>query len=491
MQLEAVIGLEIHVALKTKSKMFCSCANVSFQEVLPNSSICPICLGYPGTLPVPNKTAIEWTQRAGAALNCQLALHSTFDRKHYFYPDLPKGYQISQHEEPLCGEGVLEIVINGHTRAIGIERIHLEEDAAKNLHSSTRSGRGPYTLVDFNRAGTPLIEIVTRPGLRSPAEARVFLQELQKIMRVLGVSAADMEKGQMRCDANISLRKKGEPLLYPKTEIKNVNSFKFVAKALAYEIARQTKLWEEGKAPDQPSTRGYDATKNMTYEQRTKEAAADYRYFPDPDIPPFEFTAEELGNVRASVPELPLAKRVRLMDQLNVSEQQAQLFIQRPDVAEFYENTVSELLQLENEQEGIAPTDISKLKTLAANVALRHVRPMPAIDKITPANFAELIVLVYRGTINSDAIKQVLAEMQRTGGDPDHIIANLGLEQIDGGEELHQVAEAVIQANPDVVAKIRSGKSTAIQVLVGQVMRKTKGKANAAEVIRILQKELI
>ena len=235
MELETIIGLEIHVQLKTKSKMFCSCANI-FGDVTPNSAVCPICMGYPGTLPVPNKTAIEWIQKAGAALSCQLALRSKFDRKSYFYPDLPKGYQISQYDEPFCGKGHLDVIVSGEPRRIGITRIHLEEDAAKNVHPKGAD----YTLVDYNRAGTPLVEIVTEPDIRTPEEARIFLQELQRIMRALNISDADMEKGQLRCDANISLRPERESKLYPKTEVKNINSFKFVEKALQYEIKRQT-----------------------------------------------------------------------------------------------------------------------------------------------------------------------------------------------------------------------------------------------------------
>lgn len=500
MELEAVIGLEIHVQLKTKSKMFCSCANI-FGDVAPNSAICPICMGYPGTLPVPNKTAIEWTHRVGAALNCELASTSKFDRKHYFYPDLPKGYQISQYDEPFCGEGVFEIIVDGKVQPVAIERIHLEEDAAKNLHPEGKN----YTLVDYNRAGTPLIEIVTKPDLHRPAEARVLLQELQKIMRALDISDADMEKGQMRCDANISLREKISPparggaggggRLHPKTEIKNINSFKFVAKALAYEIQRQTKLWEEGKKPEQLSTRGYDSERNVTTEQRTKEAAADYRYFPEPDIPPFEFTPEELGAIKKSLPELPLAKRTRFMNQLGLREAPAQLLVDTPELADFYENTVSEILQLNNEQESIADTDLSELKELAANVVLRQVRDLFPLDKggmggLSPANFAELIALVYQGKINQEAIAPVLQEMQKTGGDPDHIIANLGLAQMGAGDELSKIIGEVIQANPDVVAKIKAGKEGAVQFLVGQVMKKTKGTANPSNVTDILRELL-
>jgi aspartyl-tRNA(Asn)/glutamyl-tRNA(Gln) amidotransferase subunit B len=505
MELEPVIGLEIHVALKTKSKMFCSCANVSYEneeafdgaQAKPNSSICPICMGYPGTLPVPNKTAIEWTQRAGAALNCELASRSKFDRKHYFYPDLPKGYQISQYDQPFCGEGVFEIIVDGIVTPVAIERIHLEEDAAKNLHPEGKN----YTLIDFNRAGTPLIEIVTKPVLRSPAEARILLQEVQKIMRALDISDAEMEKGQMRCDANISLRERISPSarggagrggrLHPKTEVKNINSFKFVAQALAYEIKRQTKLWEAGKKPEHLSTRGYDAERNVTTEQRTKEAAADYRYFPEPDIPPFEFTAEELGLIKKSLPELPLAKRTRFMNQLGLRAQQAQLFVEQPDLADFYENTVSELLQLNNEQEAIADADVSELKELAANVVLRQVRDLKGGQGgLTPANFAELIALVYQGKINKDGIAPVLEEMQKTGGDPDHIITNLGLAQMGAGDELSNIINEIIAANPAVVTKIKAGKRSAMQFLVGQVMQKTKGTANPSHVTDTLRQML-
>lgn len=492
MDLETIIGLEIHVELKTQSKMFCSCANVSFIEAEPNSSICPICMGYPGTLPVPNKTAIAWTQRAGAALGCTIAAVSKFDRKHYFYPDLPKGYQISQYDQPLCGEGAFSLVVEGETKVVGIERIHLEEDAAKNLHPVANAGQASFTLVDFNRAGTPLMEIVTKPDFRSPAEAQVFLQELQKIMRALGISDADMEKGQMRCDANISLRAVGSAELHPKTEIKNVNSFKFVAKALAHEMERQKKLWEEGHPPDQQSTRGYNATTGETYEQRTKEAAADYRYFPDPDIPPFTFGEEELGAIRQSLPELPLAKRSRFMTEMGITSHQAQLLVEAPPLADFYEAAVSELLQLNKEQADINDTDMLELKVLAANIVLRQLRHVwpddpAAARQITPENFAELIALLYQGKINKEALPPVLSEMLRTGGDPDPIIQKLGLQQMGGEEELLAVIDEVIEAHPDVVAKVKAGKHGALQFLMGQVMKKTQGKANPNTVHNLLQ----
>ena len=491
MDLEAVIGLEIHVQLKTASKMFCTCSNIvtgdeAFDgaQAKPNTAICPICLGYPGTLPVPNRTAIAWTQRAGAALGCELAMASKFDRKSYFYPDLPKAYQISQFDQPFCGEGKLDVIVEDQPRTIGIERIHLEEDAAKNSHSKT------YTLIDYNRAGTPLMEIVTKPDLRTPEEARVFLQELQRIMRTLDVSDADMEKGQMRCDANISLREKGSTELHPKTEIKNVNSFKFVAKALEHEITRQAKLWAEAGPPQEQATRGFDSNKGVTTEQRTKEEAADYRYFPEPDIPLFEFTEEDLQDVKAGLPELPSAKRARFMKRFRVSADQAELLVADDDLASFFENTVSELQQLDNEEVAISPSEVPKLVKLAANITLQQVRALPSYEQVTPANFAELVVLVQQGKVSKNVVGQVLAEMAQTGGDPDHLIQHLGLEQVSDASDLERYVDEVIADNPDIVAKIKAGKEAARQALMGQIMAKTKGAAHPGEVIALLKQRL-
>ena len=491
MDLEAVIGLEIHVQLKTKSKMFCTCSNI-FGDIKPNSAICPICLGYPGTLPVPNQTAIAWTQRAGAALGCELATESKFDRKSYFYPDLPKAYQISQFDQPFCGEGALDVVVGEQPRTIGIERIHLEEDAAKNIHPAPNAVRGSarYTLIDFNRAGTPLMEIVTKPDIRTPEEAEVFLRELQRIMRALDVSDADMEKGQMRCDANISLREVGSSELHPKTEIKNVNSFKFVAKALEHEIKRQTQLWAAGGAPQEQATRGFDSTKGVTTEQRTKEAAADYRYFPEPDIPLFEFSAEDLQHVKAGLPELPSAKRARFMQQFGVTADQAELFVTDDGLASFFENTISELKQLDNEEVAISAGEMPQLAKLAANLTLQQVRALTSYEQVTSANFAELVVLVQQGKVSKNVVADVLAEMAKTGGDPDHIVQNLGLEQVSDAADLERYVDEVIAVNEDIVAKIKAGKEAAIQALVGQVMAKTKGAANPSEVIALLKQKL-
>ena len=495
MNLEPIIGLEIHVQLKTKSKMFCSCANVvtgdavprgeqgELYGVEPNSAICPICLGYPGTLPVPNKTAIAWTQKVGAALNCELALRSKFDRKSYFYPDLPKAYQISQFDQPFCGQGELS--------GIGITRIHLEEDAAKNTHVNGAA------LIDFNRAGTPLIEIVTEPDISSPEQAKSFLQDLQKIMRALDISDADMEKGQLRCDANISLREKGMSGLNPKTEIKNLNSFKFVAKALDYEIERQTKEHEAGNVPGH-ATRGFDSTKGKTYEQRTKEEAADYRYFPEPDIPPFVFSEAELAAIRVSLPELPTAKRDRLSQQTGVSEQAAQILADNKELSYFFEAAVSEIQQQDNEQVGILPSEQPELVKIATNLILRDVRQLMSASnlkfadlKITPENFAELVVLIHQGKLGKDASPQMLDEMQRTGGDPDPIMANLGLEQVSNTGQLETWVDQVIAGNVDIIAKIKGGKDSALQFLMGQVMAKSGGKADPKKVVEILRRKIL
>ncbi|MEX2054863.1 MAG: Asp-tRNA(Asn)/Glu-tRNA(Gln) amidotransferase subunit GatB [Candidatus Andersenbacteria bacterium] len=491
MKLEPVIGLEIHVQLKTQSKMFCGCANV-VSDAPPNSAICPICLGYPGTLPVPNATAITWVQRAGAALKCELAQHSKFDRKHYFYPDLPKGYQISQYDQPFCGPGQLEIIVEKEARVIGITRIHLEEDAAKNIHDSATNS----TLIDFNRAGTPLMEIVTEPDVRTPEEAKVFLQELQRIMRALGVSDADMEKGQLRCDANVSLHEVGSEELYPKTEIKNLNSFRNVERALHYEIKRQQELWEQGKPPAELSTRGFDADQGVTTAQRTKEEAADYRYFPDPDIPPFIFTAEELTALQRQLPELPQDVRARLQRQYGLPQQQATLLVDVPKSTDFFEATASELEQLERDTDGISKSALPELTHLAANMIIRNIRNLWAqlapdeTFAVTAENFAELVALVYQNKVNKSAVEQILEEMQRTGGDPDPIIAKLGLEQVSDSGELEQLVEQVIAENPDVVAKIKEGKTSAAQFLMGQVMAKSKGKANPQVVTKLLLEKI-
>lgn len=504
MEREAVIGLEIHVQLKTQSKMFCACANIfsgaqpksearsaSTAGVEPNSAICPICLGYPGTLPVPNRQAIEWTQLVGTALNCELARTSKFDRKSYFYPDLPKGYQISQYDKPFCRSGSL--------LGVGITRVHLEEDAAKNIHPAGAK----YTLVDFNRAGAPLIEIVTEPDIRSPNQAKTFLQELQRIMRRLSVSDADMEKGQLRCDANISLRVKGSGVLNPKTEIKNLNSFRHVERALAYEVTRQTKIWGEASPQHVPAalarqqTRGFDAQRGVTIEQRAKEEASDYRYFPEPDIPPFVFTLSELQQRAVDVPELPHIKRERFQRQFSLSAPLATLLADHPWLPDFFEQTVSELQQLDKEQPGIELVEIKPLVQRAANLILHEMRALAddlrltaVTCRITAANFAELAVLVDRGALNKNAVPQVLAVMQQTGGDPDHVLRNLGLDLVPASQDIEAVVAEVLQKHADIVAKIKAGKESALQFLVGRVLARLGGRASPAVILNLMRQKI-
>lgn len=491
MNLEPVIGLEIHIQLTTKSKMFCSCSNI-FGDVQPNTAICPICLGYPGTLPVPNKQAIEWTQLVGASLGCKLARRSKFDRKSYFYPDLPKGYQISQYDQPFCGQGQLAPMSDKEEQVVGITRIHLEEDAAKNIHPAGAN----YTLVDYNRAGTPLIEIVTEPDIRTPEQAKLFLQELQRIIRSLGVSDADMEKGQMRCDANISLREQGSTQLHPQTEIKNVNSFRFVEKALQFEIERQAKLWEQETIP-MHTTRGWDSEQGRTVEQRIKEEAADYRYFPEPDIPPFVFTEEYLNTISKQVRELPHEARTRLQKQYGISAEQAQTLIGSKDLFSFFEDVASELEQLDKERTDVSSQSIPELVKLAASRILRELRALMAEQhltrqtlKISAENFAEVIVLLHQSKMNSNAVRPVLLEMQETGGDPDPILQKLGLEQVSGAGQLGKFVQDVIDENPEAVEKIRAGKEATLQFLMGQVMAKSKGSANPQVVIKLLRQKI-
>ena len=336
MQLETVIGLEIHIQMKTKSKMFCSCSNDS-DDTKANTHVCPICLGHPGTLPVANKQAIKLGTMMALALDCNISKKSIWARKNYFYPDLSKGYQISQFEEPLAENGHLTVQVKDKKYRIGINRLHLEEDAAKNFHSKDK------TLVDYNRGGTPLAEIVTEPDFRSPEETRAFLTELRLMARYLGVSDADMEKGHLRCDANISLRPAGENKLYPKTEVKNLNSFKSVEKALSFEVKRQSAEWKKGTPIDFQSTRGWDEHKLKTVEQRDKEESADYRYFPEPDLPPIIYTEKEVKKIQADLPELPQQKRERFKSEYELKIQDANVLVEDKHIADYFEKVMMEM----------------------------------------------------------------------------------------------------------------------------------------------------
>lgn len=484
---KATIGMEVHVELKTESKMFCSSKNGMGLEKEPNVNICPVCTGQPGTLPVPNRKAIEFVQLAGLALNCELNLKSKFDRKNYFYPDLPKGYQISQYDQPLCGKGKIDI--NG--KEIGITRIHLEEDTGKLIHPEGAD----HTLVDFNRAGVPLMELVTEPDLENGQQARAFCQKLQQIFRYLNISDADMEKGHMRCEVNLSLYKEGEDRLSgTKVEVKNINSFRFVEKAINFEIERQTEFLESGEKVIQ-ETRGWDSVKNETVSQRKKESAHDYRYFPEPDIPPMEFTEEYVKELKLRLPEMPDEKLKRFKEQFSLSDENATLLVSERELAEYFENVVSELEEKISSRETSA--DIGKLTKLAANYISTELRKCMTEDcigfaelKITPENYAELIGIVADGKINSSAAQTVLLEMYRTGGDPSHIIEERNLAQTNDSSELEGIVDSVLAGNQKSVEDFKAGKENAIKFLMGQVMKESRGKANPQMVMEILMQKL-
>jgi len=496
MQFESVIGLEIHVQLKTKSKMFCRCSNRGEYES-PNTTVCPVCLGQPGTLPVINAKAVEFGVMAGLALGSTITPVSKFDRKQYFYPDLPKGYQISQFDLPVVQGGMVMAKVkndDGTVRdvRVRIHRLHLEEDAAKLVHGDD----GKSSFVDYNRAGTPLAEIVTEPDMRHPAEARAFLQELRLIMRYLGVSDADMEKGHLRCDANISLRPVGDTKLYPKTEVKNINSFKAVERALEFEIKRQTKMWLDDKPPSYGSTRGWDDPKGITVEQRTKEDASDYRFFPEPDLPPLHLTAmaEEL---RTKVPELPEQRRRRFMEEYRFSEAEARTFCDDKDLADYAEQVMSELSTLveHSTKDWDANKDVySKLVSGWILTKLNGVMAEHKVDirtlKVTPDNFAELLALVHEKKVTAPNAVLILAEMLVANMEPDVIMQEKNLGASDDTNELLMIAANVIVANPKAIEDWKGGKTNAVQFLVGQMMKASRGKARPDTAREMIEAEL-
>lgn len=467
---QPTIGLEIHVELKTKTKMFCGCLNDPLEKE-PNTNICPVCTAQPGSMPVINEEAVHSVIKTGLALNCQVAEKSWFERKNYFYPDLPKGYQISQYEAPLC--------LGGELSGVKIRRIHLEEDTGRLIHD-----RGPHSLVDYNRAGVPLMELVTEPDIHSAEEARKFAQDLQMILRYLRISDADMEKGQMRVEANISLD------LGTKVEVKNLNSFKSVERAIKYEINRQQVILEDdGKVEHE--TRGWNDAKQETFSQRTKETSDDYRYFPEPDLPPMDISKTDVEKLKAEVPELPASRKERFEKEYKLPEKSAEVLVSFKNLGDFFEQTISELTAwLES---GKIKTDIDRLIVLSSNYIITEFpKFVPASNeiKITPENFAELIYMTFIGEISSSGAQEVLKEMFRTGGDPSQIIESKNLKQVSNAEELEAVIKEVIKNNPQPVEDYKKGKETALQFLVGQVMKTSKGKANPKLIDKILKKVL-
>ena len=472
------IGLEIHAELNTKTKMFCACPNDPLEKEA-NKNICPICMGHPGTLPVANREAIVKLIRVGLALNCTIESRTYFERKNYFYPDLTKGYQISQFQTPFCRNGYLEI--GSHHKKIRIERIHLEEDAGKLIHDYDPD----WSLADYNRAGVPLMELVTRPDLDSPEDVRLFAQELQLILRYVNTSDADMEKGQMRVEVNISLAPEGEEKLGTKVEVKNINSISAASRAAMYEIERQTIALEAGETIVQ-ETRGWDDVHQKTTHQRIKEGSADYRYFPEPDLPPVVISDDELESIRVSVPELPEQRRKRFHEEYGPPVSDVEIFVVSRELGDFYEEVVSELKRENNPESGEAK-DYSKLSKVAANWLIAH---RPENTKITPALFADFVVRVSGGQITSAAAQIVLEIMGKTGEDPEDIIREKDLGQVSDSASLNVIVEDVIAQLPKVAQDFKDGKEAAMKALVGKVMALSKGKANPQIAEQILREKL-
>ncbi|MBI2955294.1 MAG: Asp-tRNA(Asn)/Glu-tRNA(Gln) amidotransferase subunit GatB [Chloroflexi bacterium] len=478
MEYEPVIGLEVHAQLLTESKMFCRCS-AQYADAPPNSVVCPVDLGLPGALPVINRKAVEYTIMTALALNCAIPDFSRFDRKNYFYPDLPKNYQISQYDLPLSHDGHLTIELDGQPRRIGVRRVHLEEDTAKLLHRTDAAGR-PYSLVDFNRSGTPLMEIVSEPDIRTPEEARLYLVKLRNILRWIGVSTGNMEEGSFRCDANVSIRPKGAEELGAKVEVKNMNSFRAVYRALEYEIARQTEVLNKGGRIEQ-ETRGWTEERGVTVSQRSKEHAHDYRYFPEPDLPPLVIGREWVKEIEDTLPELPDAKRDRLMAQFGLSLYEANLLTGSKGIAEFFEKTMA----LNPNARAVANWMVGELFRLlnASGIEIEQSR-------VTPGHLAELLRLIDQGTISASIGKTVLEEAFGTGQQPGQIVQERGLSQISGVDELGNIVDQILAANPQAIADYKAGKAPALGFLVGQVMKATRGKANPGVVNQILKEKL-
>jgi len=478
MNYEVVIGLEVHVQLTTKTKIFCGCSTAFGQE--PNSQSCPVCLGLPGALPVLNYQAVEYAIRTGLATNCTIAPQSIFARKNYFYPDLPKGYQISQYELPTCQHGWLDIDGEWGTKRIGITRIHMEEDAGKLVHGEV-PGSSQSSFVDLNRAGTPLLEVVSEPDLRSADEAVAYLKKLHQIVVYLGVCDGNLEEGSFRCDANVSLRPVGQEAFGTRAEIKNVNSFRFVKQAIEYEIERQADLLDAGDKVVQ-ETRLFDAQTGMTRSMRGKEEAHDYRYFPDPDLVPLEIDAAWIEAERAGLPELPDARCRRYQDELGLSAYDAEVLTAERPLAEYFEAC---LTLLPGQAKAIANWVMGEL-TRKLNEAGQPIDQSP----VTPAGLTGLLKLIAAGTISGKIAKTVFDEMWASGGDPARIVEEKGLVQVSDTGAIEAIIAEVLAASAAQVEQYRGGNEKVFGFFVGQVMKASKGKANPALVNELLKKQL-
>ncbi len=481
------IGMEVHAELKTNSKMFCNSKNDP-DEKHPNVNICPVCVGHPGTLPVINAEAVRLVHRVGVALGGEIQKWSRFDRKNYFYPDLPKGYQISQYQYPL--------VVNGILNDIHITRVHLEEDTARSIHEQYARNihKGDSTLVDFNRSGVPLMELVTEPDITSAKQAREFCEELQLLLQYIGASDANMEKGQMRCEANISIRPEEQKEYGTKVEVKNINSFKAVEQAIEFELARQEKILEKGEQIKQ-ETRGWDENKGITFSQRSKESAHDYRYFPEPDLPPLTFTDEYIEELKKTIPELPWQKRKRLQEEYDIAPLLTETLVRERALASFWEKTVSELkewLDVEKESDKFVEAIRLAVNYFTSDLlGLMKEKEIVAYELLVePENFAELIKMILNKEISSRVAKDILRHMTEAGGDPSVIVKDKGLEQVSDEGTLLEIIKKVVDANPKPVADFKAGKQQALQALIGQVMKETKGAANPAMIREILTKYL-
>ncbi|WP_159885226.1 Asp-tRNA(Asn)/Glu-tRNA(Gln) amidotransferase subunit GatB [Paenibacillus puerhi] len=467
---ETVIGLEVHVELHTKSKIFCGCST-SFGAP-PNSHTCPVCLGHPGVLPVLNKQALEYAIKASMALNCQVATDTKFDRKNYFYPDSPKAYQISQYDKPVGEHGWIEIEVGGNTKRIGITRVHLEEDAGKLTHVDG----GYASLVDFNRVGTPLIEIVSEPDLRSPEEARAYLEKIKAIMQYCDVSDVKMEEGSLRCDANISLRPFGQEKFGTKAELKNMNSFRGVQRGLEYEEWRQADVLDSGDEVVQ-ETRRWDEAQGKTLTMRSKEQAHDYRYFPDPDLVSMHIDEEWKARVRSTIPELPDARKKRYMEQYSLPSYDAEVITSSMKLADFFEESLNFTQDAKAVSNWIMGELLGYLN--ANSLELADVR-------ITGQGLGEMIGLIEKGTISSKIAKTVFKSMLETGKSPQAIVEEQGLVQISDEGAIAAIVDQVVEKNPQSVADFKAGKDKAVGFLVGQIMKETKGKANPGLVNKLI-----
>jgi aspartyl-tRNA(Asn)/glutamyl-tRNA(Gln) amidotransferase subunit B len=482
MNYETIIGLEVHAQLLTKSKMFCRCST-DYASAPPNTHVCPVCLGMPGVLPVINRQAVEYTIMTALALNCTISEFTKFDRKNYPYPDLMKGYQISQYDAPIGLQGWLTIEVDGARKKIGITRVHLEEDVAKLLHRTSPEGED-YSLVDVNRSGVPLMEVVGEPDLRSPEEARQYLIKLRSILQYLGVSTGNMEEGSFRCDANISIRPENGTDSTAKVEVKNMNSFKAVYLAMEYEAQRQMKAVAEGKKLVQ-ETRGWVEEKGKTVSQRSKEYAHDYRYFPEPDLPPLVISREWVEAVRVKLPELPEAKRDRFMAEYGLPLYDASLLTGSKAMGEYFEEAVKI-------SEEVSPKEVSNwlLGEVSRVMNTRNIDINEFRKNVSPESLIRLIDNMSEGIVSITGAKAAFEVMSSTGDDADLVITRQGLSQISDTQELEKIALEVINSNAQPVADYRAGKEQALKFLVGQVMKATKGRANPNLVNEMLKQKL-